>query len=91
MRRALYDVAMSAAAITMLLVILAAFDGRVREQMTMRIGRTPSSATVVDASSRVRDLASIVMDVFRDEMQMHATLMLFVLAATVLTVFMLRV
>jgi len=91
MRRALYDVAMSAAAITMLLVILAAFDGRVRDQMTMRIGRTQSSAAVADVSSRVQSLAAVFMDVARDEMQMHATLMLFVLAATVLTVFMLRV
>jgi hypothetical protein len=91
MRRALSDGLMSTAAIALLLVILAAFDGRVREQVMMRVGPTQSSAAVVDASSRVRDLTSVFVDVLRDEMQMHATLMIFVLAATVLTVFMLRV
>jgi hypothetical protein len=68
-----------------------AFDGRVREQVTMRIGRTQSSAAVVDANGRARDLASVVVDVLKNEMQIHATLMIFVFAAAVLTVFMLRV
>jgi hypothetical protein len=88
MRRALYDLLMSAGAIAMLVVILAAFDGRVREQVMMR---AQPSVAVVDAEGRVRDVASVFVDVLRDEMQMHATLMIFVLAATVLTVFMLRV
>jgi hypothetical protein len=91
MRRAVNDALMSAGAILILLVLLSAFDGRVREQVTMRMGRTQSSAAVVDVGSRVRDLAVSVVDVVREETEMHATLMVFVLAATVLTVLMLRV
>jgi hypothetical protein len=91
MRRAVYDVLMSAGAILLLLVLLAAFDGRVREQVTMRMGRTQSSATVVDVGAVVHDLAVSAIDVVRNETEMHATLMVFVLAATVLTVLMLRV
>jgi hypothetical protein len=91
MRRAVYDVLMSVSAVAMLIVLLAAFDGRVREQVMARVGRTQSTAAVADAGGRVRDLATIVVDVVRDESQMHATLMIFVLAASVLTVLMLRV
>ena len=91
MRRAVYDVLMSAGAILMLLVLLAAFDGRVRDQVAIRLGRTQSSATVVDVGSRVRDLAVTVVVLVRNETEMHATLMVFELAATVLTVLMLRV
>jgi hypothetical protein len=91
MRRALYDVLMPAGAVGLLIVLLVAFDGRVREQVMTRIGRTQSSAAIVDAGGSVRDLTSVVLDVIRYETQMHATLVIFVLAATVLTVLMLRV
>ena len=91
MRRTLYDALMSAGAILLLLVLLATFDGRVREQVAIRMGRTQSTATVVDVSGRVHDLAVSVIDVVREETELHATLMVFVLAATVLTILMLRV
>jgi hypothetical protein len=91
MRRTLYDALMSAGAILLLLVLLATFDGRVREQVAGRMGRTQPAATVVDVSGRVHDLAVSVVDVVREEAEMHATLMVFVLAATVLTILMLRV
>ena len=91
MRRALYDVLMPAGAVTLLIALLIAFDGRVREQVMTRIGPTQSSAAVVDAGSRVRDVTSIILDLIRYETQLHATLVIFVLAATVLTVLMLRV
>ena len=91
MRRRFYDLLMSAGAVLLLLVILAAVDGRIRDQVTMRIGRTQSPAAVVDIGTMVRDVASGAVDVMRNETQMHATLMVFVLAATVLTVLMLRV
>lgn len=91
MRRRFYDLLMSAGAVLLLLVILAAVDGRIRDQVTMRIGRTQSPAAVVDIGAVVRDFASGAVDVMRNETQMHATLMVFVLAATVLTVLMLRV
>ena len=91
MRRTLYDALMSAGAILLLLVLLATFDGRVREQVAIRMGRTQSTAAVVDVGGRVRDLAVSVVDVVREEAEMHATLMVFVLAATVLTILMLRV
>ncbi|HZR24086.1 MAG TPA: hypothetical protein VFA59_10890 [Vicinamibacterales bacterium] len=91
MRRAVSDVVMSIGAVSLLLVLLTAFDTRVRDQMLVRIGRTSSSAMVADAGGRARDLAAVVVDAFRDEMRLHATLMIFVVAATVLTVLMLRV
>ena len=91
MRRRVYDLLMSAGAVLVLVMILAAADGRIREQVTMRIGRTQSSAAVVDVGSVVHDFAAGALDVMRNETQMHATLMVFVLAATVLTVLMLRV
>jgi hypothetical protein len=91
MRRALYDVLMPAGAVGLLIVFLIAFDGRVREGVMTRVGRGQSSAAVADIGARLTDASSVVFSLIRYETTMHSTLVIFVLAATVLTVLMLRV
>ena len=74
----------------MLVLALAAFDGRVREQIWLRVGAGQTSAQVADAGGMVRSLASVVFYAVRDQCIEHAPLVIFVLAATVLVLFMLR-
>lgn len=89
-RRAFDDALISVGALIALILVLAAFDGRVREQISLRIGSGRASAQVIDAGVVVRDLTGVVADAVRDQSIEHAPLVIFVLAATVLVLFMLR-
>jgi hypothetical protein len=90
MRRRFGDVLMSAGAVLGLILTLAALDARVREYLTLRLSAGTTSAQVADAGTTVRDLAGVVFVAVRDQSIEHAPLVLFVLAATVLMLFMLR-
>ena len=72
-----------------LLLLLIAFDPRVREQVSLRAVSRPS-VEIVTAGAKVHDLASVLAEVARDQSSTHAPLLIFGLAATVLTLFMLR-
>ena len=63
---------------------------RTREQISLRIGTGRATAQVADAGVMVRDLTGVVADAVRDQSIDHAPLVIFVLAATVLVLFMLR-
>lgn len=89
-RRAFGDALISVAALVALILMLAAFDGRVREQISLRIGSGRASAQVADAGAVVRNFTGVVADAVRDQSIEHAPLVIFVLAATVLVLFMLR-
>ena len=89
-RRVVGDTLISMGALAALLTTLVLIDGRVREQVSRRIGGGHASTDLVDAGSRVRDLASVVMDAARDQSIEHAPMFIFVLVATVLVLFMLR-
>ena len=89
-RRVVGDTLISMGALAALLTTLVLIDGRVREQVSRRIGVGHASTDLVDAGSRVRDLASVVMDAARDQSIEHAPMFIFVLVATVLVLFMLR-
>ena len=89
-RRAFGDALISVVALVALILMLAAFDGRVREQISLRIGSGRASAQVVNAGVVVRDLTGVVADAVRDQSIEHAPLVIFVLGATVLMLFMLR-
>ena len=70
-------------------LLLIAFDPRVREQVSLRAVSRPS-VEIVTAGAKVHDLASVLAEVARDQSSTHAPLLIFALAATVLTLFMLR-
>jgi hypothetical protein len=90
MPRAFGEALMSVGALLALILTLAAFDVRVRDEISMRLGAGGPSAQVADASATVRNLAGVVFDAMRDQSIEHAPLVIFVLAATVLVMFMLR-
>ena len=89
MRRAFGEALMSAGVLTILLLVLAAVDDRVREQISLRLAARPS-VELAGAGERVRDLTTVIIDAARDQSIEHAPLVIFVLAAAVLVMFMLR-
>jgi hypothetical protein len=89
-RRALKDTLISVAALCALVFMLASFDDRVREQISLRIAPGQVSAQVADAGATVRNLTDVVMEAVREQSIDHAPMVIFVLAATVLVLFMLR-
>ena len=90
MRRVMNDAMLSAGALLMLATLLVAVDSRVREQVMMRVSGGHAGADIAVAEHQVRDLLSVVAAVVNDAVRLHTTLTLFVVVATVLTVFMLR-
>ena len=89
MRRAFGEALMSAGALAILLLALVAVDDRVREQISLRLTARPS-VELANAGERVRDLTTVIVEAARDQSMEHAPLLIFVLAATVLVMFMLR-
>ena len=90
MRRAFGDTLISVGALATLLATLVLVDDRVREQVSMRFsGRTPSTE-LADAGTHARNLAHVMMTAAHDQGLEHAPMLIFVLAATVLVLFMLR-
>jgi len=90
MRRAFGDVLLSAGALGVLLIMLVSVDARVREQVSLRMHPAQASADLVRASRGVTSLAAVVYQAAADQAQLHAPLMVFVVAATILTLFMVR-
>jgi hypothetical protein len=88
-RHVVGDTLISASTLTALLLALVAIDDRVREQIALRVSAGPG-AQIADVGARVRDVAAIVAVAARDQSIEHAPLVMFVLAATVLVLFMLR-
>ena len=89
-KRAIGDALISVGALCALIGLLAAFDARVREQISLRVGAGQPAAQVAHAEAAVRNLATVVFIAARDQSIEHAPLVIFVLAATVLLLFMLR-
>ena len=81
---------MTLAAVTILLIVLAASDDRVREQMTNRAGIGGRSGQVGSVVARARTTADMVGGVVRNETRTHTVLVAFTIAGAVLVVFMLR-
>jgi hypothetical protein len=90
MRRAFSDVLLSVCALGVLLAALVAFDGRIRDEVAVRMNGARASTELVAAGTRARSLAAVVVEVAKDQSQQHRPLMMFVVAATVLTLFMVR-
>ena len=89
-KRAIGDALISVVSLAALIALLAAFDPRVREQISMRISVGQPVAQAAQAEATVRGLASVVIIAARDQSIEHAPMVIFVLSAIVLFVFMLR-
>ena len=90
MQRSLVEGLMSAGALLALILTLAAVNGQVREQISMRVTGPRASANFAEAEATVRHLSSEVYVAVRDVSMDHTPLVMFAVAGTVLLLFMLR-
>jgi hypothetical protein len=88
-RRTFGDALMSTGAVVLLLLMLVAIDDRVREQVSASF-RTAPTTELVSAVAILQNIATIVFSAARHQTIQHAPLVIFVVAATLLTLFMLR-
>ena len=89
MRPAISDVMMTAGGALVLVIALVLFDDRVREQVSMRLEARPSEQIAL-AGHEVRNLTAVIVQAAHDQSIAHAPLVIFCVAALVLTIFMVR-
>jgi hypothetical protein len=87
-KRAIGEALVSVGTLCVLIAILATFDPRVKEQLSMRVGAP--SVQMANAEATARSLMSVVFVAARDQSIDHAPLVIFVVLAIVLFFFMLR-
>jgi hypothetical protein len=87
----LRDTLLSAAALVLLLTVVVLSDARVRSEIAQRLGN-PSRASneISSVTGRAENLATLAVRVAKDQSQQHTPMVIFVVAATMLTVFMIR-
>jgi len=90
-RRPIGDLLVSMGAVMLLLAILVAVDGRVREQVSLRVEGAAVRNQLRDAGVQLRGMASVILEVAHDQTVEHAPMMLLVLTGCVLVIFMVRV
>jgi hypothetical protein len=90
MRRAFGDGLISMGALAAVLLALVAVDDRVRQQLSLRFSGSSASSELMHVTYGARDLVAVVVQAAKDQSLDHAPLMIFVLAASVLVLFMLR-
>ena len=89
MRRGYREVLMSAGTVVILLLVLIAFDDRVRQYIARPV--VAHRSTELTSSAReLRDLTSVIASAARHQTLGHAPLLLFTLAGAVLVFFMVR-
>lgn len=89
-RRVMSDSLISGGSLLALLLVLVCVDDRVRQHVTSVVGLGPASSEVVSAGSTVRETGRVLLVAVQEQSIEHAPLVIFGLAATVLTLFMLR-
>jgi hypothetical protein len=80
---------MSVGSVAILLLVLIAFDDRVRDQVSRRVVAHPSQE-LANVGRQASSLTNTIAVAARDQSRGHAPLLIFTLAAGVLVVFMLR-
>lgn len=83
------DALMSGGSVLVLLMVLVAVDDRVRSAVWQQVS-APPSVGLVSAGYQVQSIVHVVAGAARDQSLAHAPLLIFALAAGVLTLFMLR-
>jgi len=85
------DLLLSACALSVLVVALMAFDGRVRDEVRTRINAPArASSDLAIVGGQARNLASVLIESAKEQSRNHGPLMIMVVAGTVLTLFMVR-
>lgn len=88
MRRAFKEVLLSLGTVAVVLLVLVGIDDRVRSELSLRVANPTEQ--IADAGQHARSVTWVVVRAARSQSLAHAPLLIFALAATVLTLFMLR-
>ncbi len=88
-RRAFGEALMSIGTVAIVLLVLISIDDRVRSEFTQRYLSNPTQE-VASAGQHASHLTTVIAMAAREQSLAHAPLLIFALAATVLTLFMLR-
>ena len=86
-RRAWSDVLISGGVLLFVLITLMSIDVRVRDQVRMVLGTTSS---VQAAGGTIGEVGTVLFDAARTQSIDHGPMMIFIAAATVLVLFMVR-
>jgi hypothetical protein len=89
MRRGVKEALMSAATVTLVLLVLVGFDERVRTEIGQRFGGNPSHQ-LSTAGQQAQTLTAVIAEAARDQSVAHAPMLIFAVASTVLVLFMLK-
>lgn len=89
MRRKYTEIVMSIAAVAVVLLVLISFDGRVRQEFSLRVD-AGAAAQAQAFGSTARRLAGVVVQVARDQGLANTPVLVFVFAGTMLLFFMTR-
>jgi hypothetical protein len=89
MPRAFKDTLLSLGTVALVLLVLVSLDDRVREEFSSRILSHPTQH-IADVGHDAETLTAVVARAARTQSIDHAPMLIFALAAAVLTVFMLR-
>ena len=89
-QRAIGDAFITAGSAMALVLTLVLFDDRVREQLTRAVDPSHPGAALASMSGRANEVAAILATAARQQTLAHAPLVIFAVAAAVLTIFMLR-
>jgi hypothetical protein len=89
MRRVFREALMSVGTVVILLLVLIAFDDRVRDAVSRRVVAHPSQE-LAGVGRQASRLTAVIASAARDQSVGHAPLLIFTLAAGVLVLFMLR-
>lgn len=81
------DVVISAGVLLFVLIMLMSIDVRVRDQVRSVVGTT---SNVQAAGGRIGEVGSVLFEAARTQSIDHGPLMIFIVAATVLVLFMVR-
>jgi hypothetical protein len=88
-RRAFGEALMSVGTVALVLMVLISFDDRVREEFSQRYMSNPTQE-VASVGQQARHVTTVIATAAHQQSMAHAPMLLFALAAAVLTVFMLR-
>jgi hypothetical protein len=89
-QRAIGDAFITAGSAMALVLTLVLFDDRVREQLSAVVDPHHPGAALASMSGRASEMAAILATAARQQSLAHAPLVIFAIAAAVLTIFMLR-
>jgi len=88
-RRAFGEALMSIGTVAIVLLVLIGIDDGVRTEFSQRYLSNPTQQ-VASAEQHARHITTVIAMAAREQSMAHAPLLIFALAATVLTLFMLR-